>query len=115
LTSSRTSSPTPTPTHTPIECVGDCTGNGQVTVDEILTAVNIALGNATVANCSAGDRNQDGQITVDEILMAVNNALNGCDAPLSYAPPPAAAPTLANAGDSGGLSCVRFAPASFRA
>jgi hypothetical protein len=57
--------------------MGDCNGNGQVTVDEILTMVNIALGN-TVTACDAGDANHDGQITVDEILTAVNNALNGC-------------------------------------
>jgi hypothetical protein len=47
-----------------------------VTVDEILTMVNIALGNTPVAACDAGDANQDDQITVDEILTAVNNALN---------------------------------------
>jgi hypothetical protein len=49
-----------------------------VTVDEILTMVNIALGNAPVTTCEAGDANGDGQITVDEILAAVNDALNGC-------------------------------------
>ena len=49
-----------------------------VTVDEILTMVNIALGNTPVADCVAGDRNGDGTITVDEILAAVNNALSGC-------------------------------------
>ena len=59
-------------------CVGDCGGDNQVTVDEILTMVNIALGNTGVSACSAGDDNDDGQITVDEILTAVNNALNGC-------------------------------------
>jgi outer membrane protein assembly factor BamB len=59
-------------------CVGDCGGDAQVTVDEILTMVNIALGNMGVSSCSAGDDNDDGQITVDEILKAVNNALNGC-------------------------------------
>jgi len=59
-------------------CVGDCNGNGQVTVDEILTMVNIALGNTPVTTCEAGDANHDGEITVDEILTAVNNALNGC-------------------------------------
>jgi hypothetical protein len=59
-------------------CAGDCNGDGQVTVDEILTMVNIALGNTPVTACEAGDANHDGQITVDEILAAVNNALNGC-------------------------------------
>ena len=59
-------------------CVGDCGTDGSVTVDEILTLVNIARGNAQLSKCSAGDANSDGQITVDEILTAVNNALNGC-------------------------------------
>jgi hypothetical protein len=40
--------------------------------------VNIALGNASVEACFAGDANRDGQITIDEILTAVSNALNGC-------------------------------------
>jgi cysteine-rich repeat protein/predicted outer membrane repeat protein len=71
--------PTPTPTATSAPaCTGDCGDDGQVTVDEILTMVNIALGNADVSTCETGDANQDGQITVDEILTAVNNALNGC-------------------------------------
>jgi len=46
--------------------------------DEILSLVNIALGNAEVASCEAGDANLDGQITIDEILTAVSNALTGC-------------------------------------
>jgi hypothetical protein len=82
--------PTPTATATPTHagptptqpvggpCVGDCGHDGQVTVDEILTMVNIALGNAPVSDCEAGDGNGDQQITVDEILAAVNYALSGC-------------------------------------
>jgi hypothetical protein len=68
------------PTSTPggDECVGDCGGDGQVSVDEIITAVNIALGNRDVQDCPAADANNDGQVTVDEIVTAVNNALNGC-------------------------------------
>lgn len=73
-----TPAPTPTPTATPAPCVGDCNHAGTVTVDEILTMVNIALGNASAEFCRAGDANGDGRITVDEILTAVNNALNGC-------------------------------------
>lgn len=66
------------PTPTPSTCVGDCNGDGAVTVDELLSMVNIALGNAPVGSCLAGDGNGDGQISVDEILTAVNNGLNGC-------------------------------------
>lgn len=65
--------------HPPVpSCIGDCGDNHLVTVDEILALVNIALGNANVSTCEAGNANHDGSITVDEILTAVNNALNGC-------------------------------------
>jgi hypothetical protein len=40
--------------------------------------VNIALGNASLSSCLAGDEDGDERITVDEILGAVNRALNGC-------------------------------------
>jgi len=59
-------------------CTGSCDYSGAVTVDKILTMVNIALGNQVVSACWAGDATGDGLITVDEILAAVNNALNGC-------------------------------------
>jgi hypothetical protein len=71
-----TTTPTPHPTVPP--CPGDCSGDRSVTVDEILTLVNIALGNATITLCDASDLNGDGSITVDEILAAVHSALNGC-------------------------------------
>ena len=77
-TATLTPSDTAISTPTPCSCVGDCNCNGGVTVDEILTMVNIALGNTPVTMCEAGDANHDLQITVDEILTAVNNALNGC-------------------------------------
>jgi hypothetical protein len=60
------------------ECVGDCLGDGEVTIDDLLRMVNIALGTAAIEECPAGDANGDGMITIDEILIAVNNALNGC-------------------------------------
>lgn len=83
--------PTPSATATPggcTACVGDCLCDGMVTVDELLTMVNIALDNARVEVCPAGDPSGEGLITVDEILLAVNNALNGC--PLA----PTTTPTL---------------------
>ena len=52
-----------------------------MTVDELLTMVNIALGNADISVCSTGDMNHDEQIGVDEILAAVKNALSGCPPP----------------------------------
>lgn len=96
--STPTLTPTPTHTPTPVPCTGDCSGNGQITVDEILTMVNIALGNADVSQCKAGDVNHNGTITIDELLAAVSNALGGCGAPLTVATatlPPVVAPATA--------------------
>lgn len=59
-------------------CVGDCLGDDQVTVDEIMTMVNIALGTAPMSECEIGDMDGDEEVTVDEILMAVNAALTEC-------------------------------------
>jgi hypothetical protein len=69
------------PTGTVLACVGDCNNDNMVTVNEILTMVNIALGSGDAADCMAGDRNGDQTITVDEILAAVGSALTGCNAP----------------------------------
>jgi hypothetical protein len=49
-----------------------------VTVDELITGVNIALSNATLSVCPQFDPGGDGQVTVDELIQAVNVALNGC-------------------------------------
>jgi hypothetical protein len=67
-----------TPTRAPTSCLGDCNGDRQVTVNELITMVNIALGTAQLPTCPAGDANADDTITVNEIIAAVNNALNSC-------------------------------------
>ena len=61
-------------------CVGDCDGSGEVTVDEIVTLVNIALGSAASSACTAGDSDGNGSIEINEIIKAVNNAADGCAA-----------------------------------
>jgi hypothetical protein len=76
-----------------LACVGDCHQDGAVTIDEILTMVNIALGSLPVQQCMAGDVDGDGAVTVDEIVAAVNAALTGC--------PPAPTPTPAGLDVSG--------------
>jgi hypothetical protein len=81
-TASTTGSPTATPTAAPTtpteeSCVGDCSGDGAVTIDELITLVTIGLG-APLADCPAGDRNGDGDVTIEELVTAVGNALNGC-------------------------------------
>ena len=69
---------TPTPTPPPGGCVGDCDGSGQVTVNELIIMVNIALGNLPLSACTVGDVDDSGTITVNEIIVAVNNALTSC-------------------------------------
>ncbi len=73
-----TPSPTPTPTASPTPCAGDCNDDGEVTIDELITGVNLALGTAAGNACPACDSNHDGEVTIDEIVAAVNSALNGC-------------------------------------
>lgn len=60
-------------------CTCDCDGKDTVTVDEIITAVNIALGSQMVAACRPADTSANDDVTVDEIISGVNNALNGCN------------------------------------
>jgi hypothetical protein len=72
---------TPTPTPTPGPCVGDCNGDHQVTVNELIQMVNIALGNAPLSACPVGDADGSGDITVNEIIRAVGYALTNCPAP----------------------------------
>jgi len=58
----------------PCPCIGDCNGDGQVTINELLTMVNIALGLAPCSDCIGVHC----PVTIDQILAAVSNALNGC-------------------------------------
>ena len=69
---------TATATASGIACAGDCDGSRQVTINELVTAVNIALGSAATTVCPAIDGNGDGRVTVNELIRAVNNALSGC-------------------------------------
>ncbi len=73
-------------------CVGDCDGGGDVTVNELITMVNIDLGAAPISGCPAGDGDNSGDITINEIIMAVNNALGACPAN-SATPTPTGTPS----------------------
>jgi len=59
-------------------CPGDCSGDGVITIDEVVSGINIALGVTPLSQCSGLDVNGDGLITVDELLEAVSRVLNGC-------------------------------------
>jgi hypothetical protein len=60
-------------------CVGDCNGDGAVTIDEIITMVNIALGNLPLSACpNNAETCVGGEVCINSIVEAVNNALFGC-------------------------------------
>jgi YVTN family beta-propeller protein len=61
-------------------CAGDCDASGQVTIGEIITSVNVALGYTAVQACPTVDRNGDGRVTIDELIRSVQTALDGCGA-----------------------------------
>jgi hypothetical protein len=71
-----TATPTATLAATP-SCQGDCNGDGQVTIDELLVIVNIALGNSPVSECPAEANQQDG-VRIGEVLAAANSSLSRC-------------------------------------
>lgn len=74
-------------------CVGDCNASGAVTVDELITGVNIALGSLGLAECTAFESKTDGVVTIDELLAGVNNALAGCAERSPTLTPPVSSPT----------------------
>jgi hypothetical protein len=59
-------------------CVGDCNGNGTVAINDLILGVNIALGSASIDDCSAFDENGNGMVGINELVAAVSNALDGC-------------------------------------
>ena len=63
---------------TPPPCTGDCQSAGVVTIDDLITAVRIALGEADVATCAAADGDGDGTVTIADLTSAVLAALDGC-------------------------------------
>lgn len=74
---------TPRTAHAATGCTGDCDGSGDVTVNELITMVNIALGTANVSTCPAGDPDGSGDITINEIIAAVGFALTSCPVPMN--------------------------------
>jgi hypothetical protein len=94
-----------------IECVGDCAADGQVTVDEVVTGVSIALGQRPMGDCIRMDRNGDGQVTVDEIVVSINAALNGCEDPTptpTATPPPPIDPVFNDVTIQAGVDYLQY-------
>ena len=72
-------------------CAGDCNGDGEVTVNELVLMVSIALGTSPVSACENGDTDGNGEVTVNEIIAGVNIALGEC---VATTPTPTASPTV---------------------
>jgi hypothetical protein len=72
-------------------CTGDCSGDGAVAINELITGVNVALGNEELSRCPSFDRNSDGSVGIAELVAAVGHALDGC--PLLATPTATAMPT----------------------
>lgn len=93
-----TAAPTPTATATatptavpPTACPGDCDGDGEVTVDELIRGITLALTGIGLAECPAMDSDGDGVVQVDDVVRAINAALAGC--PGEPTPTPTPEPT----------------------
>ncbi len=62
----------------PAQCVGDCNDNTAVSINELIVAVNIALGERVVADCQNADPSGDSTVAINELIRCVGSALNGC-------------------------------------
>jgi hypothetical protein len=79
-TVTRTGTSTATPTALP-PCAGDCNLDRIVTVDELVTGIEIALAQARFNSCRAVDSNGNFRVTIAELTTAVRNSLHGCPKP----------------------------------
>ncbi len=82
----------------PLPCPCDCNHNDDVTIDELITGVGIAIGQSPIDRCRRCDRDENGQVGIDELVSSVRSSIEGCDAPVEQerpaapnatAPPPA--------------------------
>ncbi len=110
-TTPATLTPTATPTWNPtfVACGGDCDGDAAVTVDELVRAVNIALGALPLEDCPSADINGSGTVTVGELITAVSNALNGCGFVPPTSPPTSTRTSVGSATVTGAATATATA------
>jgi cysteine-rich repeat protein len=60
---------------------GDCNGDGAVSVDELILAVDMALASPPPTECLAADADGDGILAINDLIAGVQSALDGCQAP----------------------------------
>ena len=65
---------------------GDCNMDGHVTIDELITAIGIAIETAPLSACSEADIDVDRAVGVHEVVVAVGAALNGVPPPAERDP-----------------------------
>jgi len=92
-------------------CRGDCNGDGEVTIDELIKGINIALGTLAPSACPAFADCLD----VTCLITAVNNALNGCPPQAPTATETAAAPATPTASSTATASPTPSPTATFTA
>lgn len=61
-----------------LACPGDCDDSGEVTIEDLETAVAIALGENSIGACLAADRDGDGEVTVNDLIEGVNARESEC-------------------------------------
>ncbi len=73
-------------------CIGDCDHTGTVTIGNVITVVDIALGTAQPSACTDGLPSNAG-VDIGVSVQAVNNALDGCPTPITPGTPTTAPAT----------------------
>lgn len=81
----------------------DCDADGAVRINDLVTGINIALGQLGIAACRPIDTDSDEQVSIAELVFAIGSALNGCQptgptptaTPRSQVPPTAVEPLRA--------------------
>jgi hypothetical protein len=59
-------------------CPGDCDGDGSIAVNELLIAVDVALGTQQLTVCREADLNGDRRVTIDEVIALILTASSAC-------------------------------------
>jgi hypothetical protein len=59
-------------------CAGDCDDSGDVSLGEVVTSVNVGLGQP-MSECANLDMNADDHADINELVSAVSNSIHGCN------------------------------------
>ncbi len=59
-------------------CTGDCNGDRAVTIDELISGVQLALTGRSAGACARFDPNADDRVSIDELVEGVERAVNRC-------------------------------------